>query len=209
MHKETSSPNLWYKGDVIRCRCQSTVLVAMAVAGAAAGHMLGYLLAYSDVAERAAVLARSGHEYWGTAVHVAALSFLTALLGHFALAIRGGRGSASGPGSLRAVWLRLALVQCSLFMIVEVAERLSSAGREAWLEPALWLAIPVQVAVAAVAALLLDRTRAAATAVTRRVSRLPAPPGVVEVRPPATRGLSSQVVRGRAHIRAPPGALVS
>jgi hypothetical protein len=209
VHKETSSPNLWYKCDVIRCRCQSTVLVAMAVAGAAAGHMLGYLLAYSDVAERAAVLARSGHEYWGTAVHVAALSFLTALLGHFALAIRGGRGSASGPGSLRAVWLRLALVQCSLFMIVEVAERLSSAGREAWLEPALWLAIPVQVAVAAVAALLLDRTRAAATAVTRRVSRLPAPPGVVEVRPPATRGLSSQVVRGRAHIRAPPGALVS
>jgi hypothetical protein len=207
VHKETSSPNLWYKGDVIRCRCQSTVLVAMAVAGAAAGHILGYLLAYSDVAERAAVLARSGHEYWGTAVHVAALSFLTALLGHFALAIRGGRGAS--PGSLRAVWLRLALVQCSLFMIVEVAERLSSAGREAWLEPALWLAIPVQVAVAAVAALLLDRTRAAATAVTRRVSHLVAPPGVVEIRPPATRGLSSQVVRGRAHIRAPPGALVS
>jgi hypothetical protein len=179
----------------------------MAVAGAAAGHMLGYLLAYSDIGERAAVLASSGHEYWGTAVHVATLSFLTALLGHFALAAR--RASGASPGSLRVVWLRLALVQCSLFMIVEVAERLSSAGREPWLEPALWLAIPVQVAVAAVAALLLDRTRAAATAVTRRVSRLAAPPGVVEVRPPAGRGLSSQVVRGSAHIRAPPRALIS
>jgi hypothetical protein len=99
-------------------------LALIAPAGVLIGHALTYLLAVPDPAERAVLLAVSGHGWWalgtvvGTVLATAGAGlFLTTLL----------RRPPDGGGFRRALsrwlWPRLAACQLGLFVVIETVER--------------------------------------------------------------------------------------
>jgi len=100
------------------------VVALIAPAGVMIGHALTYLLAVPDPAERAAVMAASGHQWWklGTVVGPA-----LAAAGLVVLIIAILRRPPDGGRFRRELgrWLlpRLAAGQLSLFLVIETAER--------------------------------------------------------------------------------------
>lgn len=100
------------------------VVALIAPAGVMIGHALTYLLAVPDPAERAAVMAESGHQWWklGTVVGPA-----LAAAGVVVLMVAILRRPPDGGGFRRELsrWLgtRLAACQLSLFFVIETAER--------------------------------------------------------------------------------------
>jgi hypothetical protein len=177
------------------------ILAAMGLAGATLGHVGSYLLAHTDAHERATVLARSGHGYGGAVVHIAAFALLGALLGHAALALRDKRPLVS---PVRAPWCELALAQSSIFVVAEILERLVSGAAGPWHEPAFWVALPLQVAVAAAATLLLRGTAVAAVAIARRMLGTNAVEQTVHVSAMRSMRLVTQGFLSQGRIRAPP-----
>lgn len=99
-------------------------VLATAAAGTVAGHALTYRLAIPDAARRTAVLARSGHAYWPTAVTIAGA---VAVVSVASFAIAAAMRHRSGHPSDRAATLalRLAAAQVAGFMTMEVLERLA------------------------------------------------------------------------------------
>jgi hypothetical protein len=100
------------------------VLALIAPAGVQVGHALTYLLAVPDSAERAVVLAVSGHGWWtlgtvvGTVLAAAgAVVFLTIVLR------RPPDGGRFRRELSRWLWPRLAACQLGLFAVIETAER--------------------------------------------------------------------------------------
>lgn len=175
----------------------------MGLAGATLGHAVSYLLAHRDGHERAAVLADSGHAYWDTWVHFATFALVAALFGHAAVVLRG-KNKGRATERERNLWFDLALAQCSIFIVVECLERLLSGAGSPWHEPAFWMALPLQVAVAAAAALLLQVAAVASAAVGRRMRGVLALEPVTVVSTTDRRELVSQSARSQGGIRAPP-----
>jgi hypothetical protein len=133
-------------------------VAGMAVAGAVIGHWLGYLLAIPDPHLRTEILGQGGHGYWVLAVEAALLcgfaAFGSVLLRHVGERLRGVHRPVDGPAALA---LRLALVQVSSFVAVEIAERaiVGQAFTGIFQHHILWLGIAAQVAVACLGALVL------------------------------------------------------
>lgn len=95
-------------------------LFGLAAAGTVLGHWLAYLIAIPASPNRARVLAQSGHGYWLLAVQVATA---LAAIGLALLAVRRLRARAPQP-PLTFAFHRLALYQASMFVGVEIVERL-------------------------------------------------------------------------------------
>lgn len=132
-------------------------LTFLGMAGSALGHEIGYVTAHPHHHERVAVLAHAGHGYWNAAVTVVAFGALTALVAEMALSYLGARRDARSRSGFAATWATLLCAQVSLFVLVEALERLvsSAAHPQVWQEPAFWLALPAQVVVAALVAVVL------------------------------------------------------
>jgi hypothetical protein len=189
---------------VERRRSSALVLAPLLVLGSLAGHAAAYVMAEPNDAERAALLARTGHNYlsWAPAVVGTAALVLAA-----ALALRV-LGAARGVAARRAHPL-LVLVPVAAFVAQEAAERAVSGTAPAHLlaEPAFRVGLAVQV-VCGLAAFLVSRLLVeGAEQLGRLVARRPvppAPPDAVVLRPTAR-----DVVRARAGAfphagRAPP-----
>lgn len=108
-------------------RLRWLMLALLAPAGVCAGHCIGYLLAIPDAAERAEVLAETGHPFWlgqalpaGIAVAFSAIFVL--LVGHLG---RDARGRAVRRDVCTWLVSRLAVVQIVGFLAFEAVERLA------------------------------------------------------------------------------------
>lgn len=108
-------------------RLRLVMLALLAPAGVCAGHCLGYLLAIPDAAERARVLAETGHPFWlgqalpaGIAVAFSAIFAL--LVGHLG---RDPRGRAVRRDVCTWLVSRLAVVQMIGFVTFEAVERVA------------------------------------------------------------------------------------
>lgn len=125
----------------------------VAAAGTVLGHWVAYLIAIPASATRARVLAESGHGYWLWAVQVA---MALAAAGLALLAIRRLRARAPQPSSTFG-FHRLVLYQASMFVAVEIVERLivGEPVSQLFAHDVLFLGLLVQVVVAAVGARFL------------------------------------------------------
>jgi hypothetical protein len=99
-------------------------MFGVAAGGMVLGHWLGYLLAIPDRAVRARVLIASGHSYWLAAVQI---SVALVAAGLVVLAVRQLRGGLTRTGMRTPrvpLLVRLAGAQISMFIVLEVIERL-------------------------------------------------------------------------------------
>lgn len=128
---------------------------AFAFVGLFVGHLLSYLIAIPDPARRAAVLARSGHAYLHLAGD-AAVFFGFAAVVTIGLRAVTKRDAADRPSTAHLA-LRLGALQAGAFVAIELGERLvSGAGLgELFADHVFGIGIVVQLAIAAVGALLL------------------------------------------------------
>jgi hypothetical protein len=105
------------------------VVALIAPAGVMIGHALTYLLAVPDPAERAAVLAASGHQWWKLG---AVIGPALAAAGLVVLMVAILRRPPDGGRFRRELgrWLlpRLAACQLSLFFVIETVERALSGN---------------------------------------------------------------------------------
>jgi hypothetical protein len=147
-------------------------LFATAVVGLVGGHLLGYVLLTPNPAERASLLARTGHGYLPKVV---ILAMGAAVLAGIAAAILGAARARSrtGPLGVRGTTLRLAVLQVAGYILLEVLERLLAGHPLGHLTAALLLGIPLQVLVAAVGGLVLSLVARAAQALARALGRRP------------------------------------
>lgn len=149
-------------------------VTATALAGVVGGHRLAYLVAFGDQDARHALLADTGHPYLSTA-SLLAMALGTWVVG--AVATRHLRGGERGTGTAR-VAARLALLQVTLFVLLEVGERVASgAPLEGLLHHGL---LPIGLAVqllAAVGFALILRAVAGAAEALGRALRGPAAEG--------------------------------
>ena len=99
-----------------------------ALAGAVVGHILTYLVAFVTPHSRQAALDESGHSYWNlavaTAIAVGVWSAAVLVLRHFR---QRGREQVPNRGLLRSA-CRLAILQVTLFVCLEVGERLAAGA---------------------------------------------------------------------------------
>lgn len=138
------------------------------IGGGVLAHVLDYVIAHPDGAERAQHLQATGHGYWPAAVGLAALSAIVAV----ALAIRRGAISARTPRPAPSfvVWRAagsLAIWQVALFVVVEAAERAVVGVNPAVLLRSrdIWLGVMLQIAVAVAIAFALRLVEQASEAV--------------------------------------------
>jgi hypothetical protein len=178
-------------------------LLGLAAAGTVLGHWLAYLIAIPATSTRAGVLSQSGHGYWLFAVQV---GMVLAAIGLALLAVRRLRTRAPQPSSTFA-FHRLVLYQASLFVGVEIVERLIVGVPMSQLfgHDVLVLGLLVQVVVAALGARFLrwfERTvDRIAEAFRRHVPRLPR----VRIPPLRTHPVRLvPVLAGAAGLRSPP-----
>src|SRR5580765_4090696 len=90
-----------------------------AFGGVVLGHWLTYLISVPGAGAREAFLAQTGHGYWPTAVAVALVFGVAALLGTVVLHVRLGARAATSPHApwerYRSTALRLAALQSAIF----------------------------------------------------------------------------------------------
>jgi len=174
-------------------------LLGTAIAGVVAGHVLAYAVALPNPALRHAVLERTGHAYWQTAVVAAIVLAIVILVARVGRELRGGAppAAASGP--------RLAMAQALLFVVLEVAERASVGASVIHFlgDHLLTVGVLTQVAVAFLVAIgvrLLARGIAAIarSARYRRAPRALASPLLAEIARPG------RLLAGAAGVRGPP-----
>jgi hypothetical protein len=175
----------------------------VAAAGTVLGHWLAYLIAIPASTARARVLAESGHGYWLSAVQMA---LVFAAAGLALLAIRRLRARAPEPSSTCA-FHRLVLYQASMFVAVEIVERLmvGEPVSQLFAHDVVFLGLLVQVVVAALGVRFLrwfERTVDRIAEVFRpRAPRL----SRVRIGPPTTHPIRLvPVLAGAAGLRSPP-----
>jgi hypothetical protein len=175
----------------------------VAAAGTVIGHWLAYLIAIPGSPARARVLTESGHGYWLAAVQVA---MALAAAGLALLAIRRLRARAPQPFST-LVFHRLVLYQASMFVGVEIVERLivGEPVSQLFAHDVLFLGLFVQLVVAALGARFLrwfERTvDRIGEAFRLRAPGLPR----LRVRPSAIHPIRPvPVLAGAAGLRSPP-----
>ena len=180
-------------------------LAAMAAAAVVIGHQVVYVLAIPSSAERASLLARTGHAYLPEATHLAVLGALATAGGLFLRSMTGG-GSESARGSL---FRALALVQAGMFVGMEIAERLAAGApvAEVFSHGILVLGIAMELILAFGATVLIGLLHRAGEAAASLETGSPLrlrPESVV--RDPSPRFVPLEIHRGVAAPRAPPSA---
>jgi hypothetical protein len=151
------------------------VVLGLAALGVAAGHLVTFLVLVPDPGARAALLARTGHGYFGlfaqAALVVGAIGAASTVLGQIA------PGARVGSTSFRS----LARVQVVAFVWMEVIERVvSHAGFGDLFRADVAVGVVVQVAVAALLAWALSFLGRVAARV-RRVADARRPRAVVRL----------------------------
>src|SRR5712692_1004988 len=150
--------------------------LAVAVAGLFAGHVLVYRIVAPNVAQRAALLAGTGHAYLPVALALGLILATVAGATAFALGFRRATGLGAGPGRSGSVGLIGALVipavlQAVAFLALEVLERaLAGAPMGGLLGPLLPDGVALQLVVGAAGGLALvglDRAGQSGPAVAR------------------------------------------
>jgi hypothetical protein len=182
----------------------------MAAAGVVAGHWLAYLLAVPVSAERAHVLAASGHGYWSLAIK-AAVVLAVLSLGTVLLRRLSGRLLGDEPVSERPsrVALRLALLQVAAFTAMEATERLVAGAPVAGMfaHHVFVLGLALQILAAAAGALVLLWFGRFAERIAEILARVRFPrrrPALaVPIRLATT---PAHALRGAAGVRGPPRA---
>jgi hypothetical protein len=126
-----------------------------AFVGLIVGHLLSYLIAIPDPARRAVVLTQSGHAYLHLAGDVAVVLSLAAAV-TVGLRAVAGRDATDLPSTANLAW-RLGALQAGAFIAMELGERLLSGGGfgELFADHLFGIGIVVQLAIAAVGAVLL------------------------------------------------------
>jgi len=127
-----TSPENKVNGMAARGLPRLGMLALIAPSGVMIGHAVAYLIAVPDPAERAVVLAASGHGWWtlGT-VAGPALAATGALLFLVAVLRRPPDGGTFRRELSRWLGPRLAACQLSLFVVIETAERVV-VGHPLW-----------------------------------------------------------------------------
>jgi hypothetical protein len=179
------------------------------------GHWLAYLVSVPGASVREALLAQTGHGYWPTAVAVAVVFGVAALLGTAVRHVRLGVRAATSPPApwerYRSTALRLAALQAAIFVVQEVVERLQAGAPLGGLFHGGFLAVglAVQILLAAAVALVLMTVARAADAVGRALSgdaRLRREPVRLVLPEDVTLALSSF---GRARLARGPPTLIA
>jgi hypothetical protein len=178
---------------------------AFASVGLIVGHFLSYLIAIPDPARRAVVLAQSGHAYLHLAGDVAVIMGFAAAVtvGLRAVTGRGGKGL---PSTAHVAW-RLGALQAGAFIAMELGERLVTGGGfgELFADHVFGIGIIVQLAIAAIGALLLQWIARLAVRIVDALSRTPRrrSVGSLWVRRPSSR-IPRPAFAGIVSARAPP-----
>ncbi|HYR61967.1 MAG TPA: hypothetical protein VET24_04955 [Actinomycetota bacterium] len=166
--------------------------LAVAVAGLFAGHVLVYRIVAPNVAQRAALLAGTGHAYLPVALALGLILATVAGATAFALGFRRATGLGAGPGRSGSVGLIGALVipavlQAVAFLALEVLERaLAGAPMGGLLGPLLPVGVALQLVVGAAGGLALVGLDRAGERAGRAVgSRRRTTRRRTQVRPPA------------------------
>ena len=179
-------------------RIQARVGIGLlSVAGTAAGHFLTYLIAAPDSHHREELLEATGHAGESPFLIVCAAAFLATCI---AILARG----RSDNFSMHRAFGRLAFMQTSAFLGLEVVERLTThvSLREAAVEPVVWMGIAVQILIALAGVFVLKTLRVAATTSSLRP---PLPAGTIFLLPLDL--ARAPIVRGHHRLvgaRAPP-----
>lgn len=154
------------------------ILAAAAAAGVVAGHAATYLVTFRDGPGRQAAMQVAGHTHWAemvaAGVMLGVLAVAIVVLRH----VRYPSGQGTLPRSPLALVLWLAVIQSSLFIALEVGERLAAGWSAAAFASHSFVAILVvgllvQVMVACLAGLLLRALSRAARAVGRSLRARP------------------------------------
>jgi hypothetical protein len=150
-------------------------LTGVAVAGAVVGHMVAYVLAVPEPTARMALLGATGHAYWTEAIAAALVLGLVSLAATLWRFFRAGLAPGRpAPGeSVAGVAGRLTGLQVAIYLVQETLERLEAGLPPHTLGRLLVIGVGVQVAIAALLALLLTLAGRAAEAVGRALRRVP------------------------------------
>lgn len=137
--------------------------------------MVAYVLAVPEPTVRVALLGATGHAYWTAAIAAALVlgpvSLAATLRYQFRAGLSPGRPA---PGeSVAGVAGRLAGFQVAIYLVQETLERLEAGVPPHTLGRLLVVGVGVQVAIAALLALLLTLAGRAAEAVGRALRRVP------------------------------------
>jgi hypothetical protein len=192
----------------------SASTLAAVPAGVVVGHWLAYLIAVPS-AQRASFLSATGHAYWTAAIASAAVLGLIAAVRTVAGSFRHGLAMTEPVGTVDRflhILPRLSVLQVAIFIVQEGLERLLAGAPIATVlhDDILVFGVVVQLAVAAVIALVLTllgrvadavgRAIAPARSSLRRDSDLPLHEAVLP---------ASVLFRGAHGGRAPPPSLVT
>jgi hypothetical protein len=178
-------------------------LAALAALAVVLGHQLVYRLAVPSEAERAALLARTGHAYLPTAAHLALLAGLAAIGGLFLRSVLR-RDSATPTRS--TTFLRLATVQVGIFLFMEFGERAAVGApiRGVMAHGLLGLGIASQLLLAFAGAWLVSLLQRAGAVAAELIAFAPRLRPALAVPIPSAPTVPSERHRGPASTRAPP-----
>jgi hypothetical protein len=139
-----------------RTSARGLAVAGMAGVGILLAHWLAYLVAVPNAALRSAVLAHTGHAYWGVAVKGASAFAVVAVAAMLARIVGWSLPGADPGLRFGALVARLAALQVGVFAAMEVAERIAAhVPVTTDLGATFALGIGLQVLVALAGALLL------------------------------------------------------
>jgi hypothetical protein len=160
--------------------------LALASFGIVVGHTLTYWAVSPDGEHREALLASTGHAYWGAAVGVGVMGALWAVAAQIIRGIRLATSSADREVARGSFATRLALLQVVGFVVTEVIERVAAGepiSMTALLEhDTLLLGIVVQLAVALTLGRIIEWVGETTRRVAEWLSGRPVLPSVQPVR---------------------------
>lgn len=133
-------------------------LAGSAVAGTIAGHVLAYVIAIGNPWTRRDLLHETGHSYWRYALLAAMVLGVWSAALVVIRTLRGARGGhLRAPLPLLPTVALLALIQCGLFVALEVVERLVAGAPLVHLlaHGLLWVGLAAQLVTALAVALIL------------------------------------------------------
>lgn len=103
-------------------------LLALSIAGAVFGHTLAYALSYPERMSRQSVLRVTGHAYWHAAVSAAVVSALWFGIIHLRRHVGAGRSGVRLVERAGLTFAALAILQLSVFVGMEVSERIAAGA---------------------------------------------------------------------------------
>jgi hypothetical protein len=159
-----------------RRRISFVFVPAAAVTGVVLGHALAYLASFPQAASRQEILAETGHSYWATAeamaIVCAVLSAVSTLVRHVRRGTRHERSRSTWQRYMHGT-LQLGAIQCAVFVVQELLERLHAGAPLSGLlhDGFIAIGIAMQILVAAVLALILTALALTGEAIGHALSR--------------------------------------